>query len=102
MNVIIVHSEYCGIVGIARSEGKQAKWAVELLLQQRCGLLKDSTHVYWKFDGKWQWVEVRDAFGEDWKEFMKHLSIDIFNNIWDGKFYLEVNEIYGVDNATIY
>jgi hypothetical protein len=101
MKVIVIREDNHGIIGTARCEGEQAKWAVELLIKRQW--LTGDTDIYHEAeDDEACWDTVRQVYGEYWKDFMKNLSIDDFNEIWEGCFYLEVWDIYGVDNATIW
>ena len=100
MKVLVIHEDDHGVIGVARYEGEQAKWAVELLIK-RCWL-DSSTHVWYETNGDWQCDEVSVAFGENWEDCMKNLTIDEFNELWDERFFLEVYDIYGINNATIY
>ena len=101
MRVIIVCEENHGIIGVARIEGEQAKWAVELLIEK--DWLTDSTDIYHETeDNDACWDTVKQVYGEHWEDFMKNLTINEFNEIWEGCFWVESHPIYGVDNATIW
>lgn len=100
MKVIVIREVNHGIIGTARCEGTQAKWAVELLIRRHW--LDRFTSIYYEVNGEYLWEEVGIAFGENWEDFMKNLTINEFNKIWEDCFYLEVWDIYGVDNVTIW
>ena len=100
MKVLVVSCDNGGIIGVARSEGEQAKWAVELLMKRQW--LDRFTSVYYEVNGEYQWEEVGIAFGENWEDFMKNLTINEFNELWEGCFYLEVFDVHGVNNVTIW
>lgn len=100
MRVLVITDENTGVVGVARCEGNQAKWAVELLIDNF--LLENDSLVYCEVNGKYQWEEVNVIFGENWEDFMKSLTIGEFNKIWEDCFYIAVYDIHGVDNATIW
>lgn len=102
MRAIVVCEDNHGIIGIARAEGEQARWAVELLIEKEW--LTGNTDIYHKpeDDDEACWDAVKQVYGEHWKDFMKNLTINEFNEIWDGCFYLESYTIHGVDNVTIW
>lgn len=94
MKVIVVHEDNHGIIGVAKCEGTQARWAVELLIEGRW--LTDNTDIYHETeDGEACWDTVKQVYGEHWEDFMKNLTIDEFNEIWDGCFYLREEEVFG-------
>ena len=100
MKVIVVNSENSGVIGVARCEGGQAKWAVELLIKQ--DWLNSSTCVYYQKDGEYQFDDINTVFGENWKDSIKNFTIDEFNDAFEERFYLEAYDLYGVNNATIW
>ena len=101
MRVIVVCEENHGIIGVARIEGEQARWAVELLIEK--DWLTDYTDIYHGTeDGEACWDTVKQVYGEHWEDFMKNLTINEFNEVWEGCFYVESYPIYGVDNVTIW
>lgn len=94
MRALVVCEDNHGVIGIAKCEGEQAKWAVELLI--KTGWLTENTDIYHETekDG-FRWDTVKQAYGEYWEDFMKTLLIDEFNDIWEGCFYLEEREVFG-------
>ena len=101
MKVLLVHEDNHGVAGVARCEGEQAKWAVELLIET--DWLTGNTDIYHETeDGEACWDTVKQVYGECWKDFMKNLTINEFNEIWEGCFYLESYTVHGIDNVTIW
>lgn len=101
MKVLIVNQDMHGLIGIVRCEGNQVKWAVDYLIET-----KWITHLtdIWldNSENQGDWVTVAEAYGEDWANVIRSWTIDQFNEIWEGCFSLSVQEIYGVNNATIW
>lgn len=94
MKVLVVFScDNGGVIGVTKSEGIQAKRAVELLIQRE--RIDMFTPVYCKINGKYQWEEIGIAFGENWEDFLKNLTIDEFNELWEEWFYIEEREVFG-------
>lgn len=91
--LVVINCDTGGVIGVTKSEGEQAKWAVELLIRrQRIDMF---TSVYCEINGKYQWEEVGIAFGENWEDFMKNLTIKEFNELWEDWFYIEEREVFG-------
>lgn len=100
MKVIIIREENHGIIGAARCNGDKATWAVNFLIAKFW--LSSHTDIYVLDGPNWGFHEVCEVYGENWAEFMRNLTIDQFNKIWDGLFYLEEWEVFGIDNVTIW
>lgn len=58
--------------------------------------------MYYQKNGEYQFDDINVVFGENWKDSIKNLTIDEFNDAFEERFYLEVYDLYGVNNATIW
>lgn len=101
MKVLLIREDNHGVIGVARCEGEQAKWAVELLIEE--DWLTANTDIYHEAENNEAcWDSVKQVYGASWKDFMKNLTVDEFNEIWDGCFYLEPYTVHGINNVTIW
>lgn len=101
MKVLLINEDNHGVIGVARCEGEQAKWAVELLIEKEW--LTGNTDIYHKIENNdYDWDTVKQVYGEHWEDFMKNLTINEFNELWEGCFYLEAFDIHGINNVTIW
>lgn len=86
MKVISISDETHGYIRIA----KDYKSAINFLINN--GWLQSFSEVYFEDRG---FVEVKDAFGENWVEAVMNMDIDDFNDNFVDVFELKEIEVYG-------
>lgn len=86
MKVISINEENHGYIGVA----KDCKSAIDFLIKN--DWLESFSEVYSEDRG---YIEVKDAFGENWVEVVMNMNIDDFNYNFEGLFELDEREVYG-------
>lgn len=89
MKVLLVHEENHGVVGVA----KDINSAVSFLITE--GWLHEETAIWYDYKDGIAWKPIKEAYGKDWEDFLRSLTIELFNNVWEDCFYLKEVEIFG-------
>lgn len=85
MNVIVIHEDNQGMIGIA----KNYESAIDFLLQNQW--LDSEFEI---MDEEYNWVALKDL--DISIDDIKQMSIDKFNKIFDGCFYLGIDTVWGM------
>ena len=89
MNVLLIHEDNHGVIGAAIDVDKVVSFL------KRDGWLCETTEVYHNNGSKWVWEPIYKAYSEDWEDFLRSLTIEQFNEVWEGCFYLEEEKVFG-------
>lgn len=86
MKVVQIYEEAHGDICIAAT----VQDAIYYLLN--AGWIDELTEVW---DGRDQcWVSVIDYFGENWKDQISSMSLQEFNEVFEGGFSMEIRPVY--------
>ena len=85
--VIVVSEENHGFLCVA----KDFQSAVDFLISD--DWITEGTQVY--NEAKSKWVCLDELYGEDWEEEVRRLLRKSFEELFDGCFYFQDEEIYG-------
>lgn len=90
MNVILIHEDNHGLVGVANNYYNAVKWLIAN------DWITDNTEICVGEDCyNYQWQPLKEVFGEDWADKMlEQWDIDNFNDYWEGSFHLEPAEVF--------
>ena len=84
--VYVVYEDNHGMIGIANDYLSVIKGLIEeKWLDGNTAMLDDNDNS----------STVKEVFGEDWVDLIKHWDKDIFNTNFDGIFYINIMEIWG-------
>lgn len=93
MKVLLIHEDNHEVIGVARYEEGLAKWAVDFLVKK--DWIDDRTEVYVELDSNnYGWRFLPTIYGKNWQETIGKWSINKFNEVWEGCFYLEEMEVF--------
>lgn len=85
MDVIIIHEENHGIIGVAYDYES----AVGYLVNQR-----------WLpaeiLDKREEWHPIDELLGDDWLDKLLSWDIDNFNTFFEGSFYLQIEAVFDI------
>ena len=86
MKVVVIHELNHGFLAVALNYYNAVKWLIDE------GWLNAYDNVY--IDGEWK--EVKDVFGEDWKDLMlNEWDLNRFNEVFDELFQLQSVAVKG-------
>lgn len=85
MDVIIIHEENHGVIGVAYDYES----AIKYLLNQ--GWLPTDT-----LNRHEEWVPINELLGDEWLDKILSWNIDNFNIFFDGCFHLQIEAVYDV------
>jgi hypothetical protein len=85
--VIVVSEDNHGLIRIA----KDYPSAVDYLIKDYW--INEATEVY--NEAKSEWMRLDEFYGKDWEKEIRRLPQKNFEELFDGSFYLEDEEIYG-------
>lgn len=83
--VIIINEECHGFIGVAHNVPSIIDFLVEN------GWLQKGTEIFIANKG---WTAVQTEFGSNWKEHFKSLSFDDLQDLFDGCFYFQEEEVW--------
>jgi len=90
MHVITINEDNHGQIGIALNYYNAVKW----LINEHW--IDDDTEQY-NFDTD-EWETVKSMWGDNWRDLMlDQWNRNFFNEVWEGCFYLGVEEIIGTE-----
>ena len=89
MNVLLIHEDNHGVIGVA----KDVDSAVSFLIKK--GWLFENTYICHDNGSGWVWDPIKEVYGKDWEHFLRSLTVEQFNEIWESCFYLEEEEVFG-------
>ena len=89
MKIIVINEDNHGFIGLAKDYPN----ALNFLNNE--GWMDDNTEV-WENPDTYEYGKLKDVLGEDWFDSMMTWGIERFNDYWDGSFYLEEREVYGL------
>ena len=87
MKVIIMNEDNHGFIGLAKDYPSAVKFLIDN------GWLDDYTEVWVREN---EWARLSEVLGEDWADKMENGGVENFNDYWDGSFYFEEREVYGL------
>ena len=87
MKVIIMNEDNHGFIGLAKDYPSAVKFLIDN------GWLDDYTEVWVREN---EWARLSEVLGEDWADKMENWGVENFNDYWDGSFYFEEREVYGL------
>lgn len=87
MTVIRITEECHGFIGIAKDEKSAQNYVIDFWL-------KDNSDVY--VDDKDQTLE--EVFGKNWKEVLKEMPFDEFEELMNGLFWFSNEEVIGSED----
>lgn len=86
MKAIVIHEDNHGFIGLAANY----PWAIDFLVKENW--LNGNTEVWVNHRG----YLLKEIF-PNWYEEIKKWDVKKFNEFFDGEFYLEPMEVYGVN-----
>lgn len=90
MTVFAVHEECHGLVGTCAAN-----------VESMVGFLIETEWIHEKFqiyvEKLNQRVSLRAYFGEHWEDRLREMTVDELKEVFDGDFYFEKLDVYGVD-----
>lgn len=89
MKVLLIDEDNHGVIGVA----KDVDSAVSFLIKE--GWLHENTDVCYDSGDELIWKPIKRVYGKDWEHFLRGLTVKIFNEIWEGCFYLVEKEVFG-------
>jgi hypothetical protein len=89
MKVLLVHEDNHGVIGVA----KDIDSAVSFLITD--GWLHEETDICHDNGSGWVWEPIKEVYSKDWEHFLRCLTVEQFNEIWEDCFYLKEVEIFG-------
>ena len=90
MNVILIHEDSHGLVGVANNYYNAVKWLIAK------DWISDNTEIsIGENEYSYEWASVKNTLGENWADKMlDQWDIDDFNDYWTGLFRLEPVEVF--------
>lgn len=89
MKVLLIHEDNHGVIGIA----KDVDSVVSFLIKE--SWLYEGTDICHDNGSGWVWEPIKEVYSKDWEHFLRFLTVEQFNEIWEGCFYLEEKEVFG-------
>lgn len=90
--VILIDEENHGLIGVA----KDYKSALIFLFNE-CWINDYTDICVGDNEYSFDWKEISEVFGKDWRDEMLKWDISDFNKHWDGSFHLFVEEVIGTE-----
>lgn len=84
MKVVVIYEENHGMLGLALDYPN----AINFLIEK--GWLTSTEEIIENY----KWFTIAEVFGENWKDKLKELDIEKFNQYFEGCFRLEEMEVY--------
>lgn len=89
MKVLLINEDNHGVIGVA----KDVDSVVSFLIKENW--LHENTDICHDEGDGWTWDPIKEVCGKDWEHFLRSLTVEQFNEVWEGCFYLEEEKVFG-------
>lgn len=89
MKVLLIWEDYHGVLGVA----KNVDSAISFLIKEKW--LREDTGIWHEHKDEWVLEPIKDVYGNDWEQFLRSLTVEQFNEIWESCFSLQEEEVFG-------
>ena len=89
MKVLLICEDDYGVIGIA----KDIDSAISFLIKENW--LHEDTAIWYDYKDGIAWKPIKEVYGKDWEDFLRSLTIELFNNVCEDRFYLREEEVFG-------